>query len=176
MTIAFCAAGIDDAPLLAELVNYAGEGLPLYLWQRMAEPGESPWDVGRRRAARTEGSFSFRNAVMARNDGEHTGCVIGYPLPDVPEPVPSDMPPMFRPLQELENEAPGSWYINVLAVIPAHRGETVTKPPLLGELETPESGGVAAPAPAADPVTEPESAEADNVVQFTHRTGTTSSS
>jgi signal transduction histidine kinase len=61
-------------------------------------------------------------------------------------------------------------------VIPAHRGETVTKPPLLGELETPEGGGVAAPAPAADPVAEPESAEADNVVQFTHRTGTTSSS
>jgi hypothetical protein len=63
-------------------------------------------------------------------------------------------------------------------VIPAHRGETVTKPPLLGELETPEGAGVAAPAPAAaaDPVAEPESAEADNVVQFTHRTGTTSSS
>jgi hypothetical protein len=60
-------------------------------------------------------------------------------------------------------------------VIPAHRGETVTKPPLLGELEAPEGAGVAAPPGAADPVAEPESAEADNVVQFTHRTGTTSS-
>jgi len=61
-------------------------------------------------------------------------------------------------------------------VIPAHRGETVTKPPLLGELETPEGGGAAAPGSLADPVAEPESADADNVVQFTHRTGTTSSS
>src|SRR5262245_41533083 len=55
---------IDDAPLLAELVNYAGEGLPLYLWSRMTEPGESAWDVGRRRAAREEGSFSYRNATI----------------------------------------------------------------------------------------------------------------
>ena len=28
---------------------------------------------------------------------------------------------MFRPLQELENLAPGTWYVNVLAVLPAFR-------------------------------------------------------
>lgn len=26
----------EDAAVLAELVNYAGEGLPLYLWGKMA--------------------------------------------------------------------------------------------------------------------------------------------
>jgi ribosomal protein S18 acetylase RimI-like enzyme len=31
------------------------------------------------------------------------------------------MPAMFRPLQELENEAPGTWYVNVLAVVPEQR-------------------------------------------------------
>ena len=36
----FRAARIEDAPELAELVNYAGEGLPLYLWGEMAEDGE----------------------------------------------------------------------------------------------------------------------------------------
>jgi hypothetical protein len=35
--------------MLAELVNHAGEGIPLYLWDQMAEPGEAAWDVGRRR-------------------------------------------------------------------------------------------------------------------------------
>jgi hypothetical protein len=50
-------ATVGDAALLAELINYAGEGLPLYLWGEMAEPGESAWDVGRRRAAREEDSF-----------------------------------------------------------------------------------------------------------------------
>ena len=34
-------AAIDDAGLLAELINYAGEGLPLYLWGEVAEPGEA---------------------------------------------------------------------------------------------------------------------------------------
>src|SRR5262245_52802192 len=94
---------IEDAPLLAELVNYAGEGLPLYLWSRMAEEGESAWDVGHRRAAREEGSFSYRNATIIEHDGDAAGCLIGYFIPDEPTPIPSDMPAMFVALQELEN-------------------------------------------------------------------------
>ena len=39
----------EDAPALTELVVIAGEGLPLFAWQAMAEAGEDPWDVGRRR-------------------------------------------------------------------------------------------------------------------------------
>ena len=30
---------------------------------------------------------------------------------------------MFVPLQELENLAPGTWYVNVLAAYPEHRGK-----------------------------------------------------
>ena len=112
---------IADAPILAELVNYAGEGMPLYLWGKMAEPGESAWDIGRRRAAREEGSFSYRNAVMIDHDGEAVGCLIGYEIPDEPVPI-GDMPPMFVPLQQLENLAPATWYVNVLAVRPRFRG------------------------------------------------------
>jgi ribosomal protein S18 acetylase RimI-like enzyme len=113
---------IEDAPALAELVNYAGEGLPLHLWSKMAAPAESPWDVGRRRAARPEGSFSYRNATIIEHRGECAGCLIGYALPDQPEPIGDDMPAMFVPLQQLENLAPGTWYLNVLAVRPQFRG------------------------------------------------------
>lgn len=42
-------ARIEDAPALARLVNYAGEGLPLHLWTQMAEAGEDPWKIGARR-------------------------------------------------------------------------------------------------------------------------------
>lgn len=118
----FRPAAIDDAPVLAELVNDAGEGLPLYLWGKMAERGETAWDVGRRRAARDEGSFSYRNAVVIEHDGQCAGCVIGYEIPDRPGPIPDDMPRMFVPLQELENLAPATWYVNVLAVRPGFRG------------------------------------------------------
>jgi len=119
----FRGATIDDAPVLAELVNQAGDGMPLYLWGRMAQPGETAWDVGRRRAARAEGSFSYRNATIIERDGQCAGCLIGYEIPDHPEPIADDLPAMFRPLQELENLAPGTWYVNVLAVRPQHRGK-----------------------------------------------------
>lgn len=116
-------ATLSDAPILAELVNYAGEGLPLYLWSKMAAPGESAWDVGRKRAAREEGSFSYRNATVIEQDGACAGALIGYEIADAPEPAGADMPAMFVPLQELENLAPSTWYVNILAVLPRFRGQ-----------------------------------------------------
>jgi ribosomal protein S18 acetylase RimI-like enzyme len=112
----------DDAAVLAELVNQAGEGLPMYLWEKMAADGQTTWDVGLQRAAREEGSFSYRNAVMALDDGRAVGCLIGYEIADEPEPIDPDTPAMFRPLQALENLAPATWYVNVLAVLPGFRG------------------------------------------------------
>lgn len=111
----------QDAPALAELVNYAGEGLPLYLWTKLAKEGEDPWAVGRARAAREEGAFSYRNATVLEADGECAGCLIGYEISEAPKPIPADMPKIFVPFQELENLAPGTWYINVLAVQPKFR-------------------------------------------------------
>jgi ribosomal protein S18 acetylase RimI-like enzyme len=121
----FRPATIQDAPGLAELVNYAGEGLPYYLWGTLAEPGQDPWDVGLSRAAREDGSFSYRNAAIIERDGQCAGCLIGYEIPDDPEPIASDMPAMFVPLQELENLVPGTWYVNVLAVRPQFRGQGI---------------------------------------------------
>lgn len=114
-------ARVEDADVLAELVNYAGEGMPLYLWSKLADSGETAWDVGRKRAARGEGAFSYRNATIIEHEQHAAGCLIGYAISDDPEPVSADMPAMFVPLQELENLAPGTWYVNVLAVLPQYR-------------------------------------------------------
>jgi ribosomal protein S18 acetylase RimI-like enzyme len=134
-------ATVDDATVLAELINYAGEGLPLYLWSQMAEPGEAAWDVGRRRAAREEGGFSYRNATIIEHDGQCAGCLIGYEIPDNAEPIPDDMPAIFLPLQELENLALGTWYINVLAVRPQFRNQGLgTKLMALAEEKARELG------------------------------------
>lgn len=113
----------DDATALAELINFAGEGMPLFLWGKQAESGKSAWDVGKARARRTEGSFSFRNAFVAEIDGRVAAMLLGYGLPDTPEPISEDMPAMFVPLQELENLAPGTWYVNVIAAYPEYRGK-----------------------------------------------------
>lgn len=113
-----------DAAAMAELINFAGEGLPLYLWTKMVEPGETAWDVGRKRAVREEGGFSYRNTVLLEAHGAVAAALIGYGLPDAPEPIdPDTMPAMFVPLQELENAAPGTWYVNVLAAFPKWRGQ-----------------------------------------------------
>jgi ribosomal protein S18 acetylase RimI-like enzyme len=117
-------ATIADAAALADFVNMAGEGLPLYLWTKMAGPGEDAWEVGRRRAMRENGSFSYRNAVLLEERGKAVACLIGYRLPEAPEPIDyAKMPPIFVPLQELENLAPGTWYVNVLACCPEERGK-----------------------------------------------------
>jgi ribosomal protein S18 acetylase RimI-like enzyme len=117
---------LSDAGALAELVNLAGEGMPVQLWEGMREPGETAWDVGRRRASRDEGSFSWRNAVVAEAEGQVAGALMGYPQPAIPEAIDyGAMPPAFVPLQELENLAPNTWYVNVLAVFPAFRGQGV---------------------------------------------------
>ena len=45
-------ATLQDDVALAELVNFAGEGLPFYLWTKMAKNGEDAWLVGTARARR----------------------------------------------------------------------------------------------------------------------------
>ena len=115
-------ATLQDASALSELVNMAGEGLPFYLWSKMAQQGEDVWSVGRSRARREEGSFSYRNAAVIEERRAVAAALIGYALADEPEPVDeASMPPMFVPLQQLENLVPGTWYVNVLASYPQHR-------------------------------------------------------
>ncbi len=114
----------QDALAMAELVNIAGEGMPLHLWAGMAKPGESPWAVGEQRAKRESGGFSCRNTVLMEDNGVVVSALVGYPLPDSPEPTDYQaLPPMFVPLQQLEDLAPGTWYVNVLATYPDHRGK-----------------------------------------------------
>ncbi|MFN4140428.1 GNAT family N-acetyltransferase [Aestuariivirga sp.] len=110
----------DDARHLARLVDLAGEGLPRYLWSQMAQEGEDVWSVGERRAARDEGSFSWRNAWVAEADGQVAGTLIAYDIGPDPQPL-DNLPEMFRPLQALENRVPLTRYINVLACFPQFR-------------------------------------------------------
>lgn len=119
-------ATIGDAEHLAFLINLAGEGLPAFLWRDMAEQGQDPLAIGARRAAREEGSFSYRNARVVEIDGSIAGMLLSYPLPD-PYDIgdPDDYPAVVRPLVELEAEVPGSWFINAIAAYEEFRGRGV---------------------------------------------------
>jgi ribosomal protein S18 acetylase RimI-like enzyme len=115
-----------DAAALAILVDIAGEGMPSFMWSQMREPGQSVFEVGRARAARETGAFSFRNAQVAEIGGDVAACLVDYRLDD-----PYDtgdlakLPELVRPLVVLEAKAPGSWYVNVLAAFPEFRGQGI---------------------------------------------------
>ena len=108
-----------DARALAELVNFAGEGLPLHLWTKIAGPRADPWEIGRERQ---EAKVDSANIVVVDEGDGVLAAMTGYVVGPEPEPVTDEMPPLFRPLQELENLAPESWYVNVLAAYPHARG------------------------------------------------------
>ena len=112
-----------DAAAMADLAHFASEGLALYLWTKIAPPGVDPWSIGRERAEREAGGFSYRNTVVAEADGRVAAALTGYPLADTPEPMPADLPPIVVPLEELEQLVPGTWYVNVLAAYPEQRGK-----------------------------------------------------
>jgi ribosomal protein S18 acetylase RimI-like enzyme len=111
-----------DASALAVLVDIAGEGMPAYMWSTLAAPGQSVLELGRERAQRDSGGFSWRNAVVAEIGGEVAACLVGYRLDD-----PYDLgalagtPEIVQPLVKLEAKSPGSWYVNVLATFPEFR-------------------------------------------------------
>ena len=123
LTAPFRRASPDDAAALIDFVHFASEGLALYVWTKLAGPGGDPWALARERVIRTAGAVTYHNAIVREEDGRPVAGLFGYPLADTPEPIPADMPAMFRPLQELENLAPGTWYVNVLAAYPEHRGK-----------------------------------------------------
>ena len=131
-----CPAHKGEAGDLANLVVMAGDGLPLVTWESMREAGETAMDVGRRRAERTDGAFSYRNADVAIRHGRVLSAIVSYPLVDAALPDSLDeIPPVFRPLVELENKAVPSWYINVLASYPDVRRQGAASA-LLTEAET----------------------------------------
>jgi len=118
----------SDADDLAYLIDIAGEGMPQYIWRRMAEPGQTALEVGALRAAREEGGFSYRNALVCRDHGNVLGMIIAYKLAD-PYALGglNDALDIVRPLILLEAAAPGSWYINAVATYEAARGQGVAR-------------------------------------------------
>jgi GNAT superfamily N-acetyltransferase len=119
----FRQAAAADAKAMADLVHFASEGLALYLWTRIAPPGVDPWAIGRERAGRETGGFSYRNTIVVESEGRVAAGLIGYPIADSVEQPPANLPPIVVPLQELEDLVPGTWYVNVLAAYPEHRGK-----------------------------------------------------
>lgn len=119
-----------DASDIVVLGDIAGHGLPILIWRMMMQMGENSYasvlEVARDRVLQEDTPFSWRNAMIAETGGEVAGMLVGYRQPDsFDRSILNQVPDVLRPLLELEGEAPGSWYINQLAVFAAHRGKGI---------------------------------------------------
>lgn len=118
----------DDASAVVELFAIAGRGIPDYVWSLHAANGHGPRQIAIERVCREDANFSYRNVLLAEREGEVVGMLLGYTLR---EPTPADvaaldtLPPVLRPMVALEQRAPGTFYINALAVREEHRGNGI---------------------------------------------------
>ncbi len=124
MTLTIRPARPSDASDLAVLVDMASFGLASWLWMGTVLRGEavSVLEIGRARALADDSPMTYRRAWIAEIDGVPAGMLRGYRQEEpAAEPDWEKLGPQLRPLVELEREAPGSWYVNVLATFPEAR-------------------------------------------------------
>lgn len=116
----------DDAALMVELVDIAGDGLPMATWAQLAgstDPAEARAH-GIAHALRDRGGFTWRNALIAEWDGQPAGMLMCWPLPLDPRPL-EGLPAVVVPIQQLENLARGRLLVNALAVRSEFRGKGI---------------------------------------------------
>ena len=119
-------AQVSDALHLTCLIDSASRGLASWFWSTLRQPGQSVIEVGRHRIRTKMDSPSYyKTWTVAEIDGAVAGALTGrlIPIPYERGDV-ADLPPgVFAPLLELEAVAAGSWFLNVLAVLPEFRGQ-----------------------------------------------------
>ena len=117
-----------DAAEIALLVNIAVHGGIARGWASgdEAEGTYDPIEVGRLEMLEDDTEFGWTNVTMAETTaGEIAGMLLGYRKADAFEPVPAEVTGFMRPIEELEAEAHGAWFISMLGVHVRWRGRGV---------------------------------------------------
>jgi ribosomal protein S18 acetylase RimI-like enzyme len=113
----------EDCGDIARLFLVSSDGLAEYIWQQVAEPGESLIETGRRRYAREGVAFSYQNCLVAEDSGRVVAMLHAFPMPARDAAAENDREPpdpVLQPYAELED--PGSLYVSGLAVSEGARG------------------------------------------------------
>ena len=88
----------------------------------MAGPGESGWEVGRRRVLRDAGGSSWRNGTVMEQDGAVVGLPVRLPAAGRARADRRRAAGDVRAAAGAREPGAGTWYVNILAVAPAQRG------------------------------------------------------
>ena len=109
---------------IAELFRISSNGIADYIWSTLQadSPGASLIEIGARRYARDNTAFSYRNCLVAEQDGAVIAMLHAFVIATSEQaPAYADIDPVLRPYAELE--APDSLYISGIAVAPGWRGQ-----------------------------------------------------
>lgn len=107
----------EESRRIAEFYRISSDGVADYIWSKLAEPGETPLDVGERRYARQGTPFSYENCTLAEIGGRVVGMLVAFPMhvePQRPEDQDEKADPVLAPFMALEEDE--SYYICGLAV------------------------------------------------------------
>ncbi len=121
-TVLLRSAKATDAPHFRRVFELASEGLAPWVWAQSAGTGGDVSQIGLERMRDKLAKAAPGTAIVAEMGGEVAGGIITYDIGDEPEAIEDDTPPVFIPLIELENLAPGTHYVNALAVFPEFQG------------------------------------------------------
>jgi len=119
-------ANLKDCYSVAELALIAGEGIPAFFWAQSRNEGQDIISVGAHNLASETENFSYKNVHVAVVEDNIAGMLLAYKLPsnELAEDI-NDFPEFIRPLIELEQCVPNSFYINMIACYPQYRGKGV---------------------------------------------------
>ena len=123
----------DDATTLALVMDAAGRRIPSYFWSQYADDGQSFFEFGREKIrSDTEGKSYYKNWHVAEKNSNFVGAFFGFivdnPYPEIDY---EDEPEWWIPFKELEMLASGTWLLQVISILPEHRGKNYAKDLLL---------------------------------------------
>ena len=125
----FRSATEDDCTELALIRDIAGRRMPSYLWSQETVQGQSYFEYGRETIRTDANSNSyFKNWLVAEFQDKFVGAFFGFSVEDpYPEIDLEAVPECFRPCIELEKIASGCWLLQVIAILPQHRGKGLAR-------------------------------------------------
>ena len=129
MSIEIRPARVADIPQMASLSIQAMGGFAEIMYEG-AIPGRTVQQLVEHRLSRAGETSSFVNSRIAEDEGAVLGGLHAFPKDHAAEDrddllIPEAVFHIFEPFQKLE--APGSYYINVVAVYPEYRGQGVAR-------------------------------------------------
>jgi ribosomal protein S18 acetylase RimI-like enzyme len=122
-------AYVNDSHFIAEMIDVSSDGVALVEWTEAAQKTgrRSVLDVGAEMYASEDGDYSYKNCWIAELMMRPAGMLLSFPM-RARDPAEIVLPPfdgndVFAPYKYLE--APDTWYICGVAVVPEFRGQGI---------------------------------------------------